>query len=113
MGGIDGSPFAKCCHSCNMNPTCSRHVSHHAWACDMTSQCSNSEGEEHAFVNEVLPYFTRYGREREHIFFEVGGNDGLHQSNTIYLEQCLRWKGIMVEAHSGLFNSLRMNRPGV
>ena len=44
-------------------------------------------------------------------FIEVGGNDGVTQSNTAYLEFNLNWKGLLVEPILSKFNQMVKNRP--
>lgn len=41
-------------------------------------------------ILEFLPRTTGF-------FVEAGANDGIDQSNTYYLEQCLGWKGLLIE----------------
>ncbi len=45
------------------------------------------------------------------VFFEVGANDGLDQSNTAYLEKYRGWRGILVEALPMQFRKCLRNRP--
>jgi FkbM family methyltransferase len=45
------------------------------------------------------------------VFLEIGGYDGYHASSTWYLERCLGWSGILVEADPLLFEHMRRNRP--
>ena len=45
------------------------------------------------------------------VFFEVGANDGLTQSNTAYLERYCGWSGILVEAIPHKYVECRENRP--
>jgi len=39
-------------------------------------------------------------------FLEIGANDGFTLSNTVYLERCFDWKGILVEANKKYMSSL-------
>lgn len=48
---------------------------------------------------------------RNKFFIEAGGNDGLRQSNTMYFEKYLGWKGLLVEAVPTLAEQCRRNRP--
>lgn len=48
---------------------------------------------------------------RPGVFFEVGANDGLTQSNSAYLEKYCGWKGILVEAVPHKYVECRANRP--
>jgi len=43
-------------------------------------------------------------------FLELGANDGL-ASNTIFLEQCLGWRGVLIEGQPETYKMLRRNRP--
>lgn len=45
------------------------------------------------------------------IFFEVGANDGISQSNTLVLEKKLKWNGILVEPIPSSYEQLKLNRP--
>ena len=45
------------------------------------------------------------------VFLEMGGHDGLANTNTRYLESCLRWRGALIEADDRAFAALRRNRP--
>lgn len=60
----------------------------------------------------LLPHFVTTNT-RQHVFLEVGGYNGIHESNTIYLQRCLGWAGLMIEAQPILFDMLLENRPGV
>lgn len=50
-------------------------------------------------------------RKRRGFFVEAGGNDGLSQSNTLYFERYLGWRGLLVEAIPALAEKCRRNRP--
>lgn len=45
------------------------------------------------------------------VFLEMGGHDGLTHTNTRYLETCLHWRGVLIEADRWAFRALRENRP--
>lgn len=51
-----------------------------------------------------------HGR-RQGVFVELGGNDGLQQSNTLALERLFGWSGLLVEADPELAAECRVNRP--
>lgn len=44
-------------------------------------------------------------------FIEVGANDGITQSNTLYFEKYLGWNGLLIEAVPDLAEKCRQNRP--
>ena len=44
-------------------------------------------------------------------FVELGGNDGINQSNTLYYELFRAWKGLMVEPILHNFFKCKINRP--
>jgi len=43
-------------------------------------------------------------------FVELGANDGVNQSNTLYFEWFRGWKGLLIEPHPGNFSALIKNR---
>jgi len=45
------------------------------------------------------------------VFFEAGGYDGLTGSNTLFLERCLNWRGMLVEGHPVHSALMLQNRP--
>ena len=48
---------------------------------------------------------------RKGFFVEVGANDGLSQSNTLYFEKYIGWRGLLIEAIPDLAKQCRKNRP--
>jgi hypothetical protein len=44
-------------------------------------------------------------------FIEAGANDGVNQSNTLYFEKNLNWKGILIEPIPELAQQCKENRP--
>ena len=81
------------------------------WSCERTSTCSISDSIEHIFIGLILPHVTK-GRDVP-TFLEVGGFDGLTGSNTLFLESCLGWRGVLVEAQPQSFEKMRLQRPRV
>ncbi|CAE7532321.1 unnamed protein product [Symbiodinium natans] len=91
-----GGPLQPCCTICG----------------DVTtSACSNSRNEEQIFLSHVLPFVT-YTMPDHPVFLEMGGYDGWHETNTHFLEQCLGWKGILIEANPRMFKRMKQLRPG-
>lgn len=73
--------------------------------------CSSTRGEDAAVLRT---FFTdrQTGRPlRGGTFLEIGGANGLEQSNTWIFELCLGWRGILVEAHPRFFLQMMRNRP--
>ena len=44
------------------------------------------------------------------LYIEIGGNDGINQSNTKYFEQQFGWSGILIEADPKQFKKMKRNR---
>jgi FkbM family methyltransferase len=51
-----------------------------------------------------------YLRGRGGYFIEAGANNGLRQSNTLYFEKYLGWRGLLIEAIPALAEACRKNR---
>ena len=45
-------------------------------------------------------------------YLEVGANDGLQSSNTLLLEKCHGWSGLLIEGNPASYERLQVNRPG-
>ena len=54
--------------------------------------------------------FKKYLKKRKGYFIEIGANDGIHQSNTFYLEKKKKWSGLLVEPGKKAFTNLIKNR---
>ena len=48
---------------------------------------------------------------RRGFFIEVGANDGISQSNSLYFEKNMGWTGLLIEAIPTLASKCRKNRP--
>lgn len=59
-----------------------------------------------ALDKKIAEYLPRNG-----IFVEAGANDGVRQSNTLYLERYLGWNGLLIEAIPDLAAACQENRP--
>ena len=70
--------------------------------------CSRSEERQEEFVWQLA---TTLGRRSGGTFVELGGNDGVASSNTLFLEACQGWRGILIEANPLSFERLRQRRP--
>jgi FkbM family methyltransferase len=61
-------------------------------------------------LNDLDTKLTPYLSKRGGYFIEVGGNDGISQSNTYYLEKILGWKGVLIEPIPSLYKKCRQRR---
>ncbi len=50
-------------------------------------------------------------KKRNGFFVEAGGNDGVSQSNTLYFERYMGWKGLLIEPVPKLAALCQLNRP--
>lgn len=81
-------------------------------SCDQVKHCTASRGEEPYFFKYAYPHmYPAHNRRR--VFVEIGANDGIHESNTLYMDRCLGWEGILIEAHPGYMRPMRATRPNV
>lgn len=62
-------------------------------------------------LNEIDKKLTKYLNFEGGTFVEVGANDGIRQSNTLFLEMKKGWRGVLVEAVPELYEQCRRNRP--
>lgn len=63
-------------------------------------------------LNELDVKLARWlGDKRDGFFIEAGANDGVAQSNTLYFERYLGWRGLLVEPIPALAEACRRNRP--
>jgi FkbM family methyltransferase len=66
----------------------------------------------HTFALDRLDVKLRpYLRRDDAFFIEAGANDGIEQSNTLYLERYRGWRGLLVEPLPELAARCRANRP--
>jgi FkbM family methyltransferase len=59
----------------------------------------------------VINKLKKYLNFQNGFFLEVGAYDGLFQSNTLFLETDLNWKGILIEPNFKYFLQCLKNRP--
>lgn len=64
----------------------------------------------YASLNSLDRNIAKYLPERG-VFIEAGANDGLNQSNTLFLARKRHWHGILVEPVPRLFERCKKNRP--
>lgn len=61
-------------------------------------------------LNDLDKRLEPYLKTKKGFFVEVGANDGISQSNTLYFEKYLGWKGLLIEAIPSLAKMSRQNR---
>lgn len=64
----------------------------------------------------LLPTLARIAEQaridgRTPVFVEIGGHDGVTISNTVVLERCCGWRGVLVEPHPANFATMNRSRP--
>ena len=62
-------------------------------------------------LNDLDVRLQPYLGNRKGFFVEVGANDGISQSNTLYFEKYKGWRGLLIEAIPILAEQCRKNRP--
>ena len=77
----------------------------------VTFPCSSSRGEDAAVLHTFFSDWETRQPLRGGTFLEIGGVNGLTESNTWIFELCMEWQGILVEGHPRFFNSLRRHSP--
>ena len=73
--------------------------------------CSSTRGEDAAILRTFFTDRSTGAPLRGGTFLEIGGANGLEQSNSWIFEVCLGWKGVLAEAHPKFFSQLARNRP--
>ena len=83
----------------------------HHWRAIPTGKdtCSRSLGEEQLAL--ALLASNDGAVLRNGTFLEMGGGDGLQESNTVLLEACLGWRGVLIEPNPRLKRTICSNRP--
>ncbi len=61
-------------------------------------------------LNDLDKRLAPYLKTQKGFFVEVGANDGISQSNTLYFEKYRGWKGLLIEAIPSLAKMCRQNR---
>ena len=73
--------------------------------------CSSTRGEDAAILRSFFTDRNNGEPLRGGSFLEIGGANGLEQSNSWIFEVCMGWKGVLVEAHPRFYAQLLRNRP--
>ena len=67
--------------------------------------------QDHYALNDLDRKLEKYLDFDNGVFVEAGANDGINQSNTLYLESRRGWRGVLVEALPVLYEQCRRHRP--
>eukprot|EP01084_Bolivina_argentea_P153385 267457_1 len=61
----------------------------------------------------ILIYYHLFNitNSRSPYFIELGGHDGITESNTAILDFCLNWNGMLIEGNPRIYTKLMDNRP--
>jgi FkbM family methyltransferase len=71
---------------------------------------SRANGEKYFALNSLDQKIERYLPQRNLTFIELGANDGILQSNTLYFEINKGWTGVLIEPSPNNFEKLIKNR---
>lgn len=58
----------------------------------------------------IMPLLSCVARGKRGTFLELGAHDGITSSNTLLLEDCMKWQGVLIEGNPQLIGRLRANR---
>jgi len=61
-------------------------------------------------LNDLDKRLEPYLKKQKGFFVEAGANDGISQSNTLYFEKHMGWRGLLIEAIPALAKKCRQNR---
>lgn len=61
-------------------------------------------------LNKIDQHLEEFFPNKNGYFVELGANDGISQSNTLYLEKYKNYKGVLIEPHPGNFEKCQKNR---
>lgn len=61
-------------------------------------------------LNQIDLKLTKIIDTNPSYYIEIGANDGVSQSNTLILELCFGWRGLLVEPSKSTFTKLKKNR---
>ncbi|KAL1530909.1 hypothetical protein AB1Y20_001800 [Prymnesium parvum] len=73
-----------------------------------------SQSKQDLVLSMLTWYATATGKwpsNQPRVFFEAGGLDGVTWSNTLFLERCLGWKGLLLEGSPSSSALMLRNRP--
>jgi len=79
------------------------------WKCENVEEMCNGQNCEDKVIYKR--FFHNTSKERNGIFLEAGGLNGVTFSNTLLFEQCFDWEGMLIEGSSDNFRQLVKNRP--
>ncbi|EOD11840.1 hypothetical protein EMIHUDRAFT_214166 [Emiliania huxleyi CCMP1516] len=73
--------------------------------------CSSARGEDAAVMRTFFTHVETAAPLPGGVFLEIGGYNGVTESQSWVLEGCLGWQGVLVEANPTSFRALRAARP--
>lgn len=69
-------------------------------------QDENSAVADHSQARQVTTVLKHLNNKTKGFFVECGASDGEFVSNTLYMENVLKWDGILIEAESNAYETL-------
>lgn len=61
-------------------------------------------------INNLSKKIIEYLDYKDGFYVELGANNGIAQSNTLYLEKKLNWKGVLIEPNKDNYLKCKLNR---
>ena len=61
-------------------------------------------------LNKIDQHLEKFFPNKNGYFVELGANDGISQSNTLFLEKYKNYRGVLIEPHPGNFEKCQKNR---
>jgi FkbM family methyltransferase len=87
-----------------------KHVNDQFEIFDAPIDLAENEKVSYSLNNIDLQLSAVFGKKENGFFVELGANDGISQSNTLYFEKYMNWSGILIEPIQGKFESCVLNR---
>ena len=116
VGGAGSHPGSPCRRSCRRSPTLAaepmrssvagslQHTTTLPWGC-IAANAKSQWGEDRL----LMPLLLDATRGGPGVFVELGALDGDTYSNTILLERCFNWTGVLIEANPANFARLQQS----
>ena len=62
------------------------------------------------YSQDKIIYNKFFKNKKNGVFIEIGADDGIDKSNTLFFEETLNWTGIAIEARKNAYDKLKNNR---